>query len=67
MTKSELIHSALQEMALEQMSSSIAIIAKDVSDLQLDMLTVREEMAELKQLVKNWKNGKKYGTSNKGA
>lgn len=58
MTKSEMIYSIHQEMALERMGEDIAIIAKDVSDLQLDMLTVREEMAELKQLVKNWRKNK---------
>lgn len=61
MTKSELIYNAQQEMAIDLMRDNIAIIAKDVSDLQLDMLTIRDELAELKQLVKNWrktKNGK---------
>jgi hypothetical protein len=36
-------------------------MAKDISDLNLDVLTVREGLNELKQLVKNWrktKNGK---------
>lgn len=59
MKKSEMIRSIQQEMTLEQMGDDIAIIAKDVADLQLDMLTVREEMAELKQLVKDWKEKKR--------
>ena len=61
MTKSEIIHNAQQEMVIDSMQDNIAIIAKDVSDLNLDMLTVLDELAELKQLVKNWrksKNGK---------
>ena len=61
MTKSEMIQNARQEMILEQMQDNIADIAKDVSDLNLDVLTIREELNELKQLVKNWrktKNGK---------
>lgn len=61
MNKSEV----LQNMALDRMMDNIAIIAKDVSDLQLDMLTVREEMAELKQLVKDWKEKKRKNGDNK--
>lgn len=59
MKKSEMLKSVAQEMALDRMGEDIATIAKDVSDLQLDMLTIREEMAELKQLVKNWKEKKR--------
>lgn len=65
MNKSEV----LQNMAIDRMIDNIAIIAKDVSDLQLDMLTVREELAELKQLVKNWRKNKsgKADKADKGA
>jgi hypothetical protein len=61
MKKSELIQNARQEMLLEQMQDNIITMAKDISDLNLDVLTVREGLNELKQLVKNWrktKNGK---------
>lgn len=59
MTKSELIQRATQEMALEIMGDNIATMAEDVSQLNLDVVTIREELAELKQLVKNWgKDGK---------
>lgn len=55
MNKSEI----LQNMAIDRAMDNIAVISKDVSDLQLDMLTVREELAELKQLVKNWRKNRK--------
>ena len=67
MTKSEMIINAQQEMALEQMSENIATIAGDVSQLNLDVVTIREELKELREIVKNWKKGKKDGASNKGA
>lgn len=55
MTKSELIKSVAQEMALEQMSDNIATIAGDVSQLNLDVVTIREELKELREIVKGWK------------
>lgn len=59
MTKSELIQKATQEMALEIMGDNIATMAEDVSQLNLDVVTIREELAELKEIVKNWgKDGK---------
>ena len=62
-----MIINAQQEMALEQMSENIATIAGDVSQLNLDVVTIREELKELREIVKNWKKGKKDGASNKGA
>lgn len=61
MTKSEMIINAQQEMALEQMSENIATIAGDVSQLNLDVVTIREELKELREIVKSWKKGKKSG------
>lgn len=61
MTKSEMIINAQQEMALEQMSDNIATIAGDVSQLNLDVITIREELKELREIVRNWKKGKKSG------
>lgn len=59
MTKSEMIQRATQEMALEIMGDNIATMAEDVSQLNLDVVTIREELAELKEIVKNWgKDGK---------
>lgn len=58
MTKSELIQRATQEMALEIMGDNIATIAGDVSDMQLDILTIREELNELKDIVRNWGKNK---------
>lgn len=67
MKKSEMLKSVAQEMALEQMSENIATIAGDVSQLNLDVITIREEIKELREIVKNWKKGKKDGASNKRA
>ncbi len=52
--KTQLLYNIQQEMVMDKMQDNIAIIAKDVSDLNLDMLTVRDELAELKQLVRDW-------------
>lgn len=57
MNKSEV----LQNMAIDRMGEDIAIIASDVSQLNLDVITIREEIKELREIVKGWrknKNGK---------
>lgn len=54
MDKTQLLYNIQQDMAMEQMRDNIATIAKDVSDLNLDMVTVRDELAELKKLVRDW-------------
>lgn len=48
----------VQDLAINQMSSDIAIITEDVSQLNLDLLEIHEELNELKELVRNW-NGKR--------
>lgn len=68
MTKSEMIINAQQEMALEQMSDNIAIISGDVQDMKLDIVTIQNDIAELRQMIKerNRKSGKASKT-NQGA
>jgi len=61
MTKSELIHNAQQEMAIDLMRDNIATIAGDVSDMKLDIVTIQNDIMELRQMIKarrNNKNGK---------
>lgn len=63
MKKSEMIRMACQDMAMERMGEDLAIIAGDVSQLNLDVVTIREELAELRRMIKG---KKKSGTSDKG-
>lgn len=58
MTKSEMIHNAHQEMALERMSDDIAIITGDVQDMKLDIITIQNDIAELRQMIRKNKSGK---------
>lgn len=58
-----MIRMACQDMAMERMGEDLAIIAGDVSQLNLDVVTIREELAELRRMIKG---KKKSGTSDKG-
>lgn len=55
MNKSEILH----DMALNRMGEDIAIITGDVSQLKLDVVTIQNELSELKQLVRDWKEKKR--------
>ena len=66
MKKSDLIHNAKQEMAIDLMMDNIATIAKDVSTMQLDIVTIQNDIAELRQMIKARRNNKN-GKSDKAA
>lgn len=55
-----MIRMVCQDMAMERMGEDLAIIAGDVSQLNLDVVTIREELAELRRMIKGKKNS---GTS----
>lgn len=59
MTKSEMIHSISQEMALDRMEDNIATMAEDVSQLKLDVVTIQNDIAELRQMIKERKERRK--------
>lgn len=61
MIKSEI----LQSMAIDRAMDSIAIIAEDVNDMKLDIVTIQNDIAELRQMIKERKT--KNGKANKGA
>ena len=64
MNKSEV----LQSMAIDRMMDNIVTIADDVQDMKLDIVTIQNDIAELRQMIKERKERKnKSGTSNKGA
>lgn len=52
MNKSEV----LQNMALDRMGEDIAIIASDVQDMKLDIVTIQNDITELRQMIKERKN-----------
>lgn len=56
MNKSEL----LQGMAIDRMMDNINVIASDVNDMKLDIVTIQNDIAELRQMIKERKrkNGK---------
>lgn len=58
MTKLEMIQKATQERTLEIMNDSIYAMASDVSQLNLDVITIREEIKELRDIIKNWRKDK---------
>ena len=58
MKKSELLYNIAQDMALERMQDNINTMADDISQINLDIVTVREELAELKRIVKEWRKNK---------
>lgn len=58
MTKLELIQKATAERTLELMNDSIYTMASDVSQLNLDVITIREEIKELRDIIKNWRKDK---------
>ena len=58
MKKSEMIYSIQQEMAIDRMMDNIATISGDVSQLNLDVITIREEIKELREIVKGWRKNK---------
>lgn len=59
MIKSEI----LQSMAIDRAMDSIAIIAEDVNDMKLDIVTIQNDIAELRQMIKERKT--KNGGGNK--
>lgn len=61
MIKSEI----LQSMAIDRAMDSIAIIAEDVNDMKLDIVTIQNDIAELRQMIKERKT--KNGKATKGA
>lgn len=64
MNKSEV----LQSMAIDRMMDNIVTIADDVQDMKLDIVTIQNDIAELRQMIKERKERKnKSGASNKGA
>lgn len=67
MRKSEFLRSIQQEMTLERMGEDIAIITGDVQDMKLDIVTIQNDIAELRQMIREQKERKrKNGTANKG-
>lgn len=63
MNKSEI----LQNMAIDRMMDNIAYMAGDVSQLKLDVVTIQNDIAELRKMIKERKERRKQnGTSNKG-
>jgi len=58
MNKSEV----LQNMSIDRMIDNINVIASDVTDMKLDIVTIQNDIAELRQLIKERKN--KSGASN---
>lgn len=59
MTKLELIQKATAERTLELMNDSIYTMAEDVSQLKLDVVTIRDDIAELRQMIRERKNNGK--------
>lgn len=62
MTKLEMIQKATQERTLEIMNDSIYTMADDVSQLKLDVVTIRDDIAELRQMIRERKNNGKTDT-----
>lgn len=64
MNKSEV----LQNMAIDRMIDNINVIASDVTDMKLDIVTIQNDIAELRQMIKERKERKnKSGKADKGA
>ena len=59
MTKLELIQKATAERTLELMNDSIYTMASDVSQLKLDVVTIRDDIAELRQMIRERKEERK--------
>lgn len=59
MNKSEL----LQGMAIDRMMDNIATISGDVSQMKLDIVTIQNDIAELRQMIKERKERRKNETS----
>lgn len=54
MNKSEV----LQSMAIDRMMDNIVTIADDVQDMKLDIVTIQNDIAELRQMIKERKERK---------
>ena len=59
MKKSEMIYSIQQEMAIDRMMDNIATISGDVSQMKLDIITIQNDIAELRQMIKERKERRK--------
>lgn len=57
MNKSEV----LQNMAIDRMIDNINVIASDVTDMKLDIVTIQNDIAELRQMIKERKERKNKG------
>lgn len=56
----------LQNMAIDRMMDNIAYMAGDVSQLKLDVVTIQNDIAELRKMIKERKERRKQnGASNK--
>ena len=54
MNKSEV----LQNIAIDRMIENINVIASDVTDMKLDIVTIQNDIAELRQMIKERKERK---------
>ena len=54
MNKSEI----LQNMAIDRMIDNISVISNDVNDMKLDIITIQNDIAELRQMIKERKKRK---------
>lgn len=55
MNKSEILH----DMAINRAMDDIAIIANDVQDMKLDIVTIQNDIAELRQMIRERKERRK--------
>lgn len=55
MNKSEI----LQNMAIDRMMDNIVTISGDVQDMKLDIVTIQNDIAELRQMIRERKERRK--------